>query len=238
MFKIAVCDDSEYMRKETCRYILNYSFKKDFDYKLDEYDTGEKLLASDEKYDLIFMDYQFEGIGSNGITIAKELRKKECEAVIIFLSSYPGVVFESFEVGTFRFLVKPVEEEKFDDALDSFVQSMEEEDVLAIRVDGINHFIKESKILYVEGYGKHCIIHFSSSKNFIECHETMSSVEERLSTKYFYRCFKSFVVNLKHVTGYSHTDVILDNGESILISRTKYKEFTEVYSSFLAGQRR
>lgn len=226
------------MRSETKKYILQYSFQREFEYSLDEYNTGEQLIASNISYDLIFMDYQFEGVGADGITIAKALREKGVDTTIIFLSSYPGVVFQSFEVGTFRFLIKPIEEDKFFDAIDSFVSNMEEkEEVLTIRVDGMTHFIKMNSIFYVEGYGKYCIIHLAD-KEEVECHETLAAVEERLNTKYFYRCYKSYVVNLKHVVSYNHTDVLLDNGDSILISRTKYKEFMDKYSDFMVTRRR
>lgn len=239
MVKIAVCDDSDFMRSETRKYILKYSFQNEFEYSLDEYDTGEKLIASGKSYDLIFMDYQFEGVGADGITIAKALRENGVDATIIFLSSYPAVVFQSFEVGTFRFLVKPIEEHKFFDAIDSFISNMgEKEEVLTIRADGMTHFIKVSAISYVEGYGKHCIIHFVDKQEEVECHETLAAVEEKLNPKYFYRCYKSYVVNLRHVVSYNHTDVVLDNGDIILISRTKYKEFLDKYSEFMVAQRR
>lgn len=224
------------MREETRKYILKYSFKNDFEYSLDEYDTGENLLASNKTYDLIFMDYQFEKNKLDGISIAKELRIRGIDASIIFLSSYPGVVFQTFEVGTFRFLVKPIEENKFNDAITSFLMTMEEEQVLTVRINGMNHFIKENLISYVEGYGKHCIIHFVDKRENLECHETLASVESRLPLNHFYRCHKSFVVNLKYVASYNRTDLILENGESILISRNQYKEFTEAYSNYLAGR--
>ena len=47
MVRIAVCDDSDFMRSETKKRILNYSVKKDFDYSLDEYNAGEKLVGSE-----------------------------------------------------------------------------------------------------------------------------------------------------------------------------------------------
>lgn len=239
MLKIAICDDSEFMRSETKKYILKYSFKRDFEYSIDEYGSGEKLIASKKTYDLIFMDYQFENAGEDGITIAKALRKMGCDATIIFLSSYPGVVFESFEVGTFRFLVKPIDEGKFNNALDSFLTNVTEVDeVLTIKVNGTTHFIKMKSIYYVEGYGKYCIIHFGDNKEQTECHETLAAVEERLNADCFYRCYKSYVVNFKYVESYNHTEVLLANGESIMISRMKYKEFMDRYSNFMLSQRR
>lgn len=36
MVKIAVCDDSKYMRREVKNRILQYSTKKDFDYTIEE----------------------------------------------------------------------------------------------------------------------------------------------------------------------------------------------------------
>ena len=103
MVKIAVCDDSDFMRSETKKYILKYSFQREFEYSIDEYDTGEKLIASDISYDLIFMDYQFEGSGADGITIAKLLREKGVDATIIFLSSFRELCFNPSRLELFVF---------------------------------------------------------------------------------------------------------------------------------------
>ena len=143
MVRIAVCDDSEFMRSETKKRILNYSIKRDFEYSLKEYDAGEKLIASEEKYDLIFMDYEFEDKGANGIDIAKQIREYDKNSTIVFASSYPSIVFDTFEVGTFRFLTKPIDDNKFNEVMDAFLRTMEEDNVLKIRLDGENHFYAE-----------------------------------------------------------------------------------------------
>lgn len=54
MVKIAVCDDDRYARKDIKDHLLEYSMSNDFEYTVDEYDSGEGLLMSGEKYDLIF----------------------------------------------------------------------------------------------------------------------------------------------------------------------------------------
>ena len=54
----------------------------------------------------------------------------------------------------FSFFVKPIEEDKFNDAIDAFVSNLEEkEEVLTVRVDGMTHFIKAQSISYVEDMG-------------------------------------------------------------------------------------
>lgn len=233
MINIAVCDDLDYMRNELKKRILQYSMKKDLDYTIEEYDAGEKLIKSGKKFDLIFMDYEFEDNGANGLEIARKIRKEDKNMTIVFVSSYPSIVFDTFEVGTFRFLTKPIEEKKFDEVLDAFMKQMNNDDVLKVRHDGVNHFFKESVIAYLEGIGKNCIIHFSDGREEMKCHETLSAVEERLSGENFYRCYRSFLINLAHVDSYNRNEVTMDTGEKLLISRLKYKEFNSIYSDYL-----
>ncbi len=236
MVKIAICDDSEFMRGEVRKRILNYSVKKDFDYSINEYDSGDKLVDSGEKYDLIFMDYEFENNGDNGLVTAKKIREQDKNSTIVFVTSYPSIVFDSFEVGTFRFLTKPIDDNKFYDVLDAFLQAMEKDNVLKIRLDGENHFFKESIISYVEGMGKNCILHFCDGRENMECHETLGAIENRLSPQRFYRVYKSFLINLAHVDSYNHDEVTMSTGDKVLISRLKYKEFTSVYSEYLVRE--
>ena len=233
MVKIAICDDSKFMRGEIKKRILDFSMKKDFDYTLNEYDAGEKLIGSGEKYDLIFMDYEFENNGENGLEIAKKIRGYDKNSTIVFATSYPSIVFDTFEVGTFRFLTKPIDDKKFYEVLDAFLKTMEEDNFLKIRLDGENHFFKESTISYVEGMGKNCILHFCDGREDMECHETLGAIEGRLSPQKFYRCYKSFLINLAQVDSYTHDEVTMSTGEKLLISRLKYKEFNSVYSDFL-----
>lgn len=233
MVRIAVCDDSGFMRSEIKKRILEYSVKKDLDYSLDEYEVGERLVCLREKYDLIFMDYEFENKGANGIDIAKKIREYDKNSTIVFASSYPSIVFDTFEVGTFRFLTKPIDIDKFNDVMDAFVKTLEEDSVLKIRLDGENHFFKESTISYVEGMGKNCILHFCDGREKMECRETLGAIEARLSSKKFYRCYKSYLINLAQVDSYNHEEVTMSTGEKLLISRLKYKEFNNIYAEYL-----
>ena len=179
------------------------------------------------------MDYEFEDNGANGLDIARKIRESDKNSTIVFVSSYPSIVFDTFEVGTFRFLTKPVDDKKFCEVLDAFMQTLKEDNVLKIRLDGENHFFKESIISYVEGMGKNCILHFCDGRDEMECHETLGAIEGRLSSKKFYRCYKSFLINLAQVDSYNHSEVTMSTGDKLLISRLKYKEFNDIYADYL-----
>lgn len=96
MIKIAVCDDIDYIRDEIKKKLLDFSFQKNEDFSVDEYGSGEQMLASGQQYDLIFMDYEFGDGKKNGIETAREIRKRNKRVNIIFLTSYATMVFDSF----------------------------------------------------------------------------------------------------------------------------------------------
>lgn len=233
MVKIAVCDDDRYARKDIKDHLLEYSMSNEFEYTVDEYDSGEGLLMSGKKYDLIFMDYQFKDGREDGIRIAGKLREKNDDVTIIFLSSYPEAVFDSFEVGAFRFLVKPIDKEKFTLALDKFSKYMLNDCVIKLHEVGKNRSVNKHDILFLEGHGKKCILHFADRNKDFECNKTLSSVEEIIDDDTFYRCQKSYVINLAHISGYNHSAVTMDNGSVVLISRNKYREFMEKYGAYI-----
>ena len=108
--KIAICDDEAIFRKELKKHIDNYSKQKHLDIICDEFNNGHQLISSKNQYDVIFLDHQMDNI--TGLETAKKLRENNNDTDIIFLTSYPHIVFDTFSVNTFRFLVKPIDDEK------------------------------------------------------------------------------------------------------------------------------
>ncbi|MGN0242108.1 MAG: LytR/AlgR family response regulator transcription factor [Candidatus Weimeria sp.] len=233
MLRIAICDDCEASRKDVVNHLMDYSVKNNFDYTVDEYGSGESLIRSGIRYDLIFMDYQFEEGGCDGIEISKKLREKGDDTVIIFLSAYPEAVYDSFDVNAFSFLIKPVNKKKFDAAIDRFISDRIRGHMLMLHEVGKNRYVNKHDIIYLEGNGKKCILHFTDRKKDFECNKTLASIEEMIDDDSFYRCQKSYVINLDHVSGYNSTAITMDNGSIVMISRKKYREFIERYGDFI-----
>lgn len=232
MIKLAVCDDIDYMRAEIKKKLLNISFQKNVDFAVDEYESGEQMLEANEQYDLIFMDYELGQGKKNGLEISKEIRKKNKTVNIIFLTSYSTMVFDAFEVGTFRFLVKPIEDEKLEKAMTDFLRLSEEDAYIRLKIDGESHMININEIVYIEGNGKNCTLHLDrENEEILEYKSTLSSVEEMLGdNSKMYRCHKSFIINFDYISKYNRTDIILSTGESVMISRRKYNQFCELYT--------
>ncbi|MDD6429259.1 MAG: LytTR family DNA-binding domain-containing protein [Lachnospiraceae bacterium] len=237
MVNIAVCDDGKYAREDVTRHLLRFSIQRNLEYRVHEYDSGESLLKDGKEYDLIFMDYQFEDGRLDGIRVAQKLRDEGNDAVIIFLSNYQEKVFETFSVSAFRFLIKPINDELFDEAMDAFYKYIHRDQIIRIRVNGNTRYINVPSIFYIEGYGKKSILHFSKTNDDIECSETLSRLDEMLRDFFFFRCQKSYIVNMRHVSEYNCISATLENGCRVQISRKKSREFIDRYGEYILRKR-
>lgn len=56
--------------------------------------------------DIAFLDIDFEGKRYNGIDIARRIRSKRKDAVIIFVTNYIEYAPEGYEINAFRYVLK------------------------------------------------------------------------------------------------------------------------------------
>ena len=231
MLNVAICDDEKYMCAIIKKSLDDYAKQRCIDLRYDEFHSGREFLCSREKYDLLILDYEFRNENkTNGLEVARRIRVKDQDLAIIFLTSHPKVVFSSFEVDTFRFLVKPLENTQLTKALDDYLKTIDTDKKLVIRIDGVTIGINTKHIVFIEGNGKYCIIH--TEKKQYECHETMGDIEKRLPAEFFFRCHRSFIVNMDYVGSYDNQSVILQNGTTVFVSRQKNKAFHSAYLDY------
>lgn len=123
--KIAICDDESLFRRELKHSLNSYSLEYGLTFLYYEYSDGISMLSDNISYDLIFMDYKMKNM--NGINVISALRERNDNTPVIFISSYKEMVFESMKVQTYRFLVKPLDNEKLYEALNSFITMQKRE---------------------------------------------------------------------------------------------------------------
>jgi len=231
--RVAICDDEEIMRNLVKEALIEYSIKRNLEIGINEYANGEELIASPHNHDIIILDHKLDSWGkTTGLSVAKRLRDLNIDSGIIFLSSYPNVVFRSFEVSTFRFLVKPLERDLLFKALDDYQKLRSIDKTLVIRLERTNINLNTKRIVFLEGNGKYCLIHSLDHSAELECHETLADVEERLPEESFYRCHRSYLVNMKYVSTFSNQEITLRNDKIIPVSRNKYKLFPEAFLDY------
>ena len=123
--------------------------------------------------------------GIDGLETAKLLRQKNCICSIIFTTSFPQFMIDSFEVQPFRFFIKPVENEKIIKALDDYIRQQKLLNPIVIFCYGEQITIPSEKIIYVEGKGKYSIIR--TIDNSYTSSKTLSQIQMLLPNYCFYR---------------------------------------------------
>ena len=213
ILKVAICDDEKVFHKEIINLLHKFQKAKKIDIFMDHYENGNSLLQSGQEYDVIFMDYQMKEM--DGIETARKLRETNSDSIIIFISAYPSAALDAFEVQTFRFIQKPIDESKLFKALNDYLKSVDYDNLLLINTHDGSYKIKMSEIIYLEGDGKYTTIRTKDKS--LRVHLNLKQLEIRLPSSKFIRCSKSFVAGFEHIRNHNSTSIFFDNGEKAVI---------------------
>lgn len=226
--RIAICDNDIDSCNRLNKYLHNYELKNEIRLDVTVFHTGEEMLLSKRKFDIVFLEYKLPK--ANGIKIIKKLRSRSNDFQVIFTSS-SDVILESFEVFPYRFFLKPVNERKIHLALDSMFWQKNSLTTLTIIEDNKQKIIPSREIIYLEGDGKHCIIR--TKHETLRSSKTLSEILAQLPKNSFFRIHKSYVVNLQYIAYVGNKYVTLVNGEKALISKSRIDEFNIAYKKFI-----
>lgn len=226
---IAICDDEILLHKELKEALCNYSRDRNIDIYTSCFTNGNNLINSKELFDVIFMDYEMTGL--DGIETSEFIRKNNDTTAIIFLSAYPHIVFDTFAVSVFRFLTKPLDIEKMYEALDSYRNSIDKDNLLIIKTLEKTWSIKHSEIIYAEALRKHTLIR--TTKTTLEIAKCLGEIENLLPKEKFFRVHKSFIVNFNHIKNYDKEYILFDNAERANLGNKYYSDFKINFMSYI-----
>ena len=184
-----------------------------------------------KKYEvhLLFLDIEMPGV--NGLEFAKTLPE---QTLVIFTTAYSQYALDSYEVDALEYLVKPITPERFKKAVtkaESYLQLLSQQKTdfeaidtqcISVRANRRNYRIPHNDILYIEALKDYVIIHTFTDRYITWIN--LKNVHSQLPESVFVRVNKSFVVNIQHVTSYTHQFMYVGETE-IPIGRTYQEEF-------------
>ena len=226
---IAICDDNENQIKELRRLLDEWSADKPFALTIDEYISAESFLFSypDKPCDLLLLDIEMKQL--NGMELAKKLRSDGDMLPIVFITGYSDYMNDGYEVEALHYLLKPVDKLKLFAVLERYIKRHTPENEITIKCEDKTLHISPDMIMYCEAVGKKTHIH--TKEQVLICETGIGNFSSNLSSD-FISCHRSYIVNLRYVRSIGKTEIILDNGESIPISRRLYKEVNEKFIRF------
>ncbi len=223
MIKVVICEDQLNQQKLLEEYLNDILKNCTEVYEILTYKSGEDLLNNYPKdVDIFLLDIQMGSI--TGMDVARKIREIDKKSVeIIFTTSLIEYIQEGYEVRAYRYLLKPIKYEDLKTHIVSCIRDIEEMDkYLVINNKSDIKRIKHSQIIYIEIQKKDMTIHTISGDYLIKA--SMDKIEKEIDNVKFYRCHKSFLINLEYVDSLKQYSAILENGEEVPISRHRFKD--------------
>ncbi|HCD08448.1 MAG TPA: DNA-binding response regulator [Lactobacillus sp.] len=232
MIDIFVCEDNYKQLNEIVNYINKYLLIENFDMEIklaatDPHEILNYLGKNEVRKSLFFLDIALE-TDINGIELASEIRKKDIDSKIVFITTHSEMVFLTFkyQVEALDFILKDFPDEiqsrvtaaidlcnkqfqKSESQSEEYYQIKTREHLRSVRVKDIL-FFESSTVPHK------IIVHLINGQ--FEFYSTVKEIENE--NKNFYRCHKSYVVNVKNIKSINrHTkEITMIDGEKVLSS--------------------
>ncbi|MGI6685916.1 MAG: LytR/AlgR family response regulator transcription factor [Bacillota bacterium] len=171
---------------------------------------------------------------TNGLTLGREIRDKDPQAYLIYLTAYielSMMVFK-YKLKAFDFLVKPVSYPELSCCLQALVEDYarisnlpisSEQNSITIKSNYLENKIYLEDIIYIESFGPKLVLH--TVNGHLEFYGSLKEMEKKLHemSDTFYRSHKSFLINTKFIKEINLKEqvVIMSNGDKCLVSRNK-----------------
>lgn len=218
MIKTAVCDDEEFFVEELHTQIKDFFLEKRMEFRITGYSSGKELVKHSRDHDLVFLDVKMRD--QDGFKTAEMLRENGFSGHIIFVTIMKDDVYKAFEYEAFDYLVKPLSKTAFEHTMERFLKTLRNgSKQLLVTNKGTRHLINLSDVLYCEVINRKIDLHLSGG-NIIEYYGKISELEQRLGEEFF-KSHRSYLVNLKYISGYNSSEITLADGGKIPLSRSK-----------------
>ncbi len=225
MLSIAVCDDEVIECCNMAKRIKEIMEEMKIPCIIHQFRSGGELLQTLENFDIVFLDIIMQDL--DGMKTAQIFREKSSNKILIFVSSSREYVFEAYDVEAFQYLLKPVDGRKLKNVLQKAVHKTESrsQEFIIVSRERQRKKLFLDDIYYFEIKGRTIDVH--GPEDIFTYYEQIGELENKLRDKGFFRCHKSYLVNLKYVDRYNRQEVILENGEKIVIAKRRYDEFVQ-----------
>lgn len=235
--KIAICDDDKRELLQI-RQLVDEFLSCDFaESKIEVHNFESSLelikqLESGKYFDIFILDVVMPGI--NGMDLAADIKIVDQVAKIIFLTSSPEFAVESYSVGAFNYLLKPVQKDKLFSVLRKAISDIYSElkKYIIVKTQIGMFKILMHELIYVEVMGRTTFFHQINGV-VIESISTISKVEPALLTdKRFIKPHRSYIVNLDYIKNLSQEGITTTGHHIIPVSRNVFKEVKQAYINY------
>lgn len=231
MYSIAIVDDNIADSGLLANYLRQYFGGRKENISLKVFNDAVGFLEKfTPEFDLIFLDVEMPLF--SGLDVAREIRLKDENVCIVFVTSFARYAVNGYEVAAFDYFVKPVSYGQFVPKMDRIyckISSVKSESGIFLKTDEGVRRILSADISYVEVRDHYLYYHVGNG--VCRVRQSMKSAEESLRGQPFIRCNSCYLVNMKYVTGINGSELVVGD-ERVLMSRARKRECLQKLANF------
>jgi two-component system LytT family response regulator len=214
--------------------------------------AASKGIEAINKYkpDVVFLDIEMPHM--NGFDMLEEFEKLTFD--VVFCTAYDQFAIKAFKYSALNYLLKPVDPEDLKETIRRIEErkgspSREQLELLLENIrqsvkptaqrialttgDGMI-FVPTKDILYCQAESNYTNVVLVGGKKILVS-KVLKEIDEALAGPDFFRIHNSYLVNLNHITKFVRGDggyVVMEDGASVGISRSRRQEFMELFEKF------
>ena len=224
---IAICDDEPNDLTEIESITKELLAAEKISCRISKFRDAASLLSVVEggaAFDILLLDV---------MELAAALRKQGNDAAIIFISINRDMALLGYEVSAVRYLAKPIQREKLQEALlYCYNKQLMQKEILLPTPEGQRR-IFVSDVIYIEPWerGTRLILPSEECKSNVK----ISELEQMLPKDKFVFCHRTLLVNLAFVQSIRYCELTLKTGQILPVSKYRQAELKESFLRYLRG---
>ncbi len=219
--KIGICDDDTAQAALTEKLTAQWALENSHNARIKTYENAESLLFDydgESDFDIFLLDIEMGDM--DGVTLAKNIRKKNETVQIIFITGYSDYISDGYDVAALHYLMKPLKKEKLFEVLSRAAAKLTKDGKM-ITLKTVDEIIRLPirEIKYIDVCKNDITIH---AKRNITVRKTLSEIETELDGRFF-RTGRQSIINLDYVRRTTKTGVTLADGDEVPLPRGAYE---------------
>lgn len=171
----------------------------------------------------------------SGIELAQKIRKRGERVQILFLTSSREYGIEAIGVKAAGYLLKPIQEEPFNEAMHTCIKELEPDRHPSLPVKTKQGLVRVqlAELISIESFNHICELTLSGGTK-LETHARLSDLYEQLQENAgFIFPHRSYIVNMEYIRGIGGTGILMTDGRQLPISRKSYSDITAAYLDYI-----
>lgn len=192
---IIICDDRIDDRKNLSDLLSDYGEKKNYEFAITEYDSGEQLCEEQsalEACQILFLDINMQGM--DGLKTAMRIKEKYPKLPVVLVTAYMNYALDGYKVKASRFLLKDNLADTIEECMDDLIAEINKNRrILEFRfVEGTIKLYADD-IIYIETELHKNV--FYTEKGTFQIYKKLDELENEFKDMGFVRAHLSFLVN-------------------------------------------